>query len=131
MVVTLDGRLVPAADSGMRVERATGERTLYRELAKVRRSDGGIAGAASRWGLLVLGAPSPATLAPLLAAGFSPVRDEMATAARAWSAGQSGAPFGPMFDAMAGAFGPGQRDRLPSRRPRVRNDPGRSGRAGA
>lgn len=87
--VALNGRLVPAPQSEIRIERARGERTLYRLVAQIDRSDKGIARAASRWGPLARLPADIEVLTTRLAAFFSVRRDGWVADARSPS-GASG-----------------------------------------
>ena len=82
IVVAIDGTLLPAAESTMRIERAWDELTLYRDIAAINRTDRGIARAASRWGLLVRMSANVEPLAKQLGAYFSARREEWLVAPR-------------------------------------------------
>lgn len=99
--VAIDGSIVPAPGSSPRVGRAIGELDLYRDLAKISRSDAGIARAASRWGPLARSTPLLGLVAPMLGAYFGPIRDRLAADATDWAEDDSAVvPDRALFEAM-------------------------------
>lgn len=99
--MALDGTFVARPDRGVTIERASGEPGLYRALAMIKRTDAGIARAASRWGLLVRLPANIEIIAKQLGALVSARREEWLAQSR--SAAPEPQPLDPAFDAIGGA----------------------------
>ena len=102
VTVAIDGRLVPEVGGRTLIEKAAGERDLYRQLAMLGRSPAAVARAASRWGLLARTTPLLPVLAPGLAEAFATYRDGLARDAAASMAGE---PVAPQTKVALGATG--------------------------
>lgn len=104
--VAIDGSIVPLPGSVVRLERPTGERDLYRQLAMIARSDAGIARAASRWGPIARGSGFLGSVAPVLGALTAPIRDRLAENAERWAGpdDDDGGPDDALFEATAASM---------------------------
>lgn len=103
--VAIDGSIVPLPGSAIRLERPSGERDLYRQLAMIARSDAGIARAASRWGPIARGSGFLGSMAPVLGALTAPIRDRLAESAEGWAGpNDDDGPDDALFEATAASM---------------------------